>query len=81
MSDVFISHSRLDKDFVGKLREALAANKQGVRVDWEDIPPSQSWWDEIKKGIARANNSVLIMSEHSMASPICQMEIEYAREK
>src|SRR5215207_1494057 len=80
MSDVFISYSRLDKDFVGKLHEALAREQQDVWVDWEDIPPSQSWWEEIKKGISRANNFVLVMSEHSMASPICQLEIEYARQ-
>jgi hypothetical protein len=80
VSDVFISYSRLDKEFVGQLREALAREEQDVWVDWEDIPPSQSWWDEIQKGIARANNFVLVMSEHSMSSPICQLEIEHARQ-
>ena len=80
MSDVFISYSRLDKDFVGQLREALLAQEQEVWIDWESIPPSQAWWDEIRKGIARANNIVVVLSPHSMASPICQMEIEYARQ-
>src|SRR6185436_14342565 len=80
MSDAFISYSRLDKGFVGKLREALANKGQDVWIDWESIPASQLWWQEIRKGIAKANNFVLILSPHSMASPICQMEIEYARE-
>lgn len=80
MSDVFISYSRLDKEFVGKLREALTNNAQDVWIDWEDIPPSQSWWSEIQKGIARANNFVLVMSPNSLSSPICHMEIEYARQ-
>jgi tetratricopeptide (TPR) repeat protein len=80
MSDVFISYSRLDKDFVGQLRDALTQNEQDVWIDWEDIPPSQSWWNEIQKGIAKANNFVLVLSPNSMSSPICQMEIEYARE-
>ena len=79
MSDVFISYSRLDKEFVGKLHESLIAKDQTVWVDWEDIPPSQSWWDEIQKGIARANNIVLILSPYSMGSVVCHMEIEYAR--
>ena len=74
MSDVFISYSRLDKDFVGQLREALLAQEQEVWIDWESIPPSQAWWDEIRKGIARANNIVVVLSPHSMASPICQMK-------
>ncbi|MBZ0279833.1 MAG: tetratricopeptide repeat protein [Anaerolineae bacterium] len=80
MSDVFISYSRVDKEFVGNLREMLLEKEQNVWIDWENIPPSQSWWDEIKKGIARANNVVVVLSPNSMASPICQMEIEYARE-
>lgn len=80
MSDVFISYSRLDKGFVGSLRDALAREKQDIWIDWESIPPSQAWWDEIRKGIARANNFVVVLSPNSMASPICQMEIEYARQ-
>jgi tetratricopeptide (TPR) repeat protein len=80
MSDVFISYSRRDKDFVGQLREALVAKDQDVWVDWEDIPPSQSWWDEIQKGIAKTNNVVLVLSPHSMGSVICHMEMEYARQ-
>lgn len=79
MADVFISYSRLDKDFVGKLREALTTKEQEVWIDWESIPPSQAWWSEIQKGIARANNFVVVLSPNSMASPICHMEIEYAR--
>ena len=80
MSDVFISYSREDREFVGKLRDALAAEDQDVWIDWESIPPSQAWWDEIKKGIARANNFAVILTPNSMASPICHMEIEYARQ-
>jgi len=79
MADVFISYSRLDRDFVGQLRENLLTQKQEVWIDWESIPPSQAWWDEIKKGIRRANNFVVVLSPNSVASPICQMEIEYAR--
>src|SRR6476620_11063456 len=80
MSDAFISYSRLDKEFVGKLREALADKGQDVWIDWESIPASQLWWQEIRKGIAKANNFVLVLSPNSMSSPICQMEIEYARQ-
>src|SRR5579863_6066562 len=80
MTDVFVSYSRLDKEFVAHLREALISQQQDVWIDWESIPPSQAWWDEIQKGIAHANNFVVVLSPHSMASPICQMEIEYARQ-
>lgn len=69
MSDVFISYSRLDKEFVGKMRDALAEREQDVWVDWESIPPSQAWWEEIKKGIAKANNFVVVLSANSIVSP------------
>ncbi len=79
MSDVFISYSRLDGDFVKKLHDAFASEKMNVWIDWEDIPPSQAWWDEIQSGIAKANNVLVVLSPNSMASPICQLEIETAR--
>lgn len=78
MSDVFISYSRLDNRFVGRLREALAEEEQEVWIDWESIPESRAWWEEIKKGIASANNFAVILSPNSMASPICHLEIEHA---
>jgi tetratricopeptide (TPR) repeat protein len=79
MSDVFISYSRLDRDFAVSLHDAFVAQDHDIWIDKEDIPPSQEWWSEIQKGIANANNFVVILSPNSMASPICHMEIEYAR--
>jgi len=79
MSDVFISYSREDKVFVAQLREAFLQKAQEVWIDWESIPASQSWWEEIKRGIATANNFVVVMSPNSLSSPICHLEIEYAR--
>lgn len=79
MSDIFISYSRLDKDFVAQLREAFSQQKQDVWIDWESIAPSRAWWDEIKRGIAICNNFIVIMSPNSMSSPVCHMEIEHAR--
>lgn len=80
MSDVFISYSRLDDSFAGQLREAMVAQQQTVWIDWASIPASQAWWEEIKRGIEGSNNFVVILSPNSMASPMCQMEIEYARQ-
>jgi hypothetical protein len=80
VSDVFVSYSRLDREFVSQLREGLIRQGQDVWIDWEAIPPSQAWWSEIQKGIARANNFIVILSPNSMGSPICHMEIEYARQ-
>ena len=81
MSDVFISYSRLDKEFVDKLHEFFTQQNLDVWIDWEDIPPSQAWWERIKDGIETANNILVVISPNSMASPICQLEIEFARQK
>lgn len=80
MADVFISYSRNDLEFVAQLRDALLSQTQEVWIDWEAIPVSQAWWNEIEKGIANAKNFVIILSPNSMASPICHMELEYARQ-
>src|SRR5690242_6753792 len=80
MSDIFISYSRLDRTFVAQLRDALLTQNQKVWIDWESIPPSQTWWDEIRKGIAQANNFGVVLSPNSMASPVCHMELEYAHQ-
>jgi len=47
-------------------------------VDWEDIPVSANWWEEIKNGIALANNFIIIMSPASMSATMCHIELEHA---
>jgi len=47
-----------------------------VWIGWKLIPALQTWWNEIKKGIVRVNNVVVVLSPLSMASPICHLEIE-----
>ncbi|HRF98748.1 MAG TPA: toll/interleukin-1 receptor domain-containing protein, partial [Aggregatilineales bacterium] len=79
MSDVFISYSRKNSDFARKLIEKIKAIGKDWWVDWEGIPlSSPSWWAEIKAGIENADNFVFIMSPDSMASVVCNMELDYA---
>lgn len=78
MSDVFISYSRKDSDFTKRLHSALADQKRDVWVDWEDIPVTAEWWDEICKGIEAADTFVFITSPDSLSSPVCNMEIAHA---
>ncbi len=83
MSDVFISYSRHNLDFVHKLDAALTA--QG-KVSWFDqkkeplagLPPGSKWWEEIKYGIETADNFLFIISPASISSPYCNAEIAYA---
>jgi hypothetical protein len=78
LSDVFISYSRKDKAFVLRLNDRLQAHGQEAWVDWEDIPPTADWWNEIQAGIDGANTFVFIISPNSVMSEVCYREVEYA---
>ena len=47
MSQLFISYSRKDINFVRKLFGALQAEKREAWVDWKSIPPSAEWMEEV----------------------------------
>ncbi|HLY25229.1 MAG TPA: toll/interleukin-1 receptor domain-containing protein, partial [Aggregatilineales bacterium] len=79
MTDVFLSYSRKDKVFVRRLFEGLKTTGRDAWVDWESIPYSVEWWMEICAGIEQADNFLFIVSQHSLASKICNDELAYAR--
>lgn len=78
MTDVFISYSRKDKDFVQTLHHALAAEGRDIWVDWEDIPLTADWWTEIQRGIEAANTFVFVISPDSATSTVCGQELDHA---
>jgi WD40 repeat protein len=80
MPDLFISYSRKDKEFVKRLQETLAAQGRDVWVDWEDIPPTADWRNEIHQGIANSNAFVYVISPDSVKSEVCGEELVYAVE-
>jgi hypothetical protein len=78
MSDVFISYSRHDREFVRRLHDRLAAEQRDVWVDWEDIPPSARWRPEIERAIEGADTFVCVLSPSSIGSDMCGNESDYA---
>src|SRR5207253_10852124 len=78
MADVFISYSRKDIDFVRHLLEALAARNRKAWVDWNDIPPSADFMEEIYAAIEKANTFVYVLSPDSIASAVCSREVAHA---
>lgn len=78
MSDVFISYSRKDSEFVHKLFEDIKAQDKEVWADFEDIPKTADWWEEIRAGIDAADAFVFVISPDSITSDICRQEIEQA---
>nr|MCU0481633.1 tetratricopeptide repeat protein [Anaerolineae bacterium] len=80
MSDVFISYSRQNIQFAEKLFDALKGRNISAWVDWQDIPRSAGWWDEIKRGIDNASTFLFLMSNASLSSPVCTLELAHAIE-
>ena len=78
MSDVFISYSRRDIDFVRHLFDQLQVRDLETWADWQDIPPTANWLAEIYRGIEGANNFLFVVSPDSVTSEVCILEIEHA---
>jgi WD40 repeat protein len=75
---VFISYSRKDDKFTRKLYEGLEAHKMITWVDWEDIPLTADWMEEIRDAIESSDAFVFVLSPDSVESEICQKELEIA---
>lgn len=78
MPDVFISYSRRDKPFVQRLHQSLLDSQRDAWVDWEDIPATADWWQEIEEGIEKADTFIFIISPDSVRSDICRKELQHA---
>jgi WD40 repeat protein len=78
MADVFVSYSRKDTDFVKVLNQALNRSKFETWIDWQDIPLTADWWEEIKRGIEAADNFIFVISPDSIASKVCHQEVDHA---
>jgi WD40 repeat protein len=78
MTKVFISYSRKDKVFAGKLTEALEKSELETWIDWDDIPPTADWMDQIHNGIEQTDAFLFLLSPDSVASKVCGQEVDHA---
>src|SRR5688500_14414786 len=79
-SDVFISYSRRDTEFVKRLYAGLERHGRTSWVDWEGIPPSAKWMDPLRAAIESSNAFIFVLTPASVASEICAAELEHAAE-
>ncbi len=75
---VFISYSRKDTAFVDQFDAALKARGFEPLIDREDISAFEDWWKRLQALMGRADTVVFVLSPHSVASPQCTKEVEYA---
>jgi len=78
MASLFISYSRRDTEFARKLTEAFKGQGLDFWIDWEGIPPTVDWWNEIQKGIEEADIFLFLISPDSAKSKVCGKEIDHA---
>jgi hypothetical protein len=79
-SDIFISYSRKTSPFVRKIADDLTKRGYEIWVDWEDIPETADWWEEICAGIDAANTFIFVVSPASAESSVCYKEVDYAHQ-
>jgi hypothetical protein len=79
MTDVFISYSRKETEYVRQIYDLWQIRQRKAWVDWRGIDYSTKWWEEICAGIEGADNFVLLVSANALNSKYCQQEIEHAR--
>ncbi len=77
--DVFVSYSRKDAEFGRQLNDALQRQGKTTWFDQESIAAgSADFQQEINQGIEGSNHFLFVISPHSIASPYCVEEVEYA---
>ena len=79
-SDVFVSYSRRDKDWVDtRLAAALEARGKDVWIDLDDIRGGASdWRATVWAGIEASKVVVFVLTPDSLASRVCNEELEHA---
>jgi len=75
---VFISYSRKDMAFAGKLEAALKARGFEVLIDRQEIYAFEDWWKRIEALIGGADTVVFVLSPDAVKSDVAIKEITYA---
>ncbi len=78
MTKVFISYSRRDSAIAHKIVDALKSRELDSWVDWEDIPPTSDWLEQIYAGIEETDAFLFLISPDSINSEFCRREFEHA---
>jgi hypothetical protein len=77
-TDIFISYSRRDQEFVTRLASDLNDHVAGVWFDQSAIQAGENWHEEILQGIHECKAFVLVLSPDAMQSKYVREEVDTA---
>lgn len=77
-NETFLSYARADKEQIKRLFDALLAKGIDLWLDADDIRGATVWMDALLTAIQNCHNFIYAISEHSLQSPYCQMELSHA---
>jgi WD40 repeat protein len=80
MSDVFVSYSRRDSEFVRRMADSIAARGKEVWLDTEGIADGEVFPEAIKRAIESSDAFLFVITPDSVGSAYCDHEVEYARQ-
>jgi hypothetical protein len=75
---IFISYSRKDMAFAGRLETALKARGFEPLIDRAEIYAFEDWWERIESLIGRADTVVFVLSPEAVASEVALKEVAHA---
>ncbi len=80
MADVFVSYSRADSEFVGRLTASIQGSGKDVWVDTEGIADAEVFPEAIKRAIEQSDAFLFVITPASVQSAYCEHEVEHARD-
>jgi WD40 repeat protein len=75
---IFISYSRKDSAFAGRLEAGLRARGFDPLMDRTEIFALEDWWKRIETLIVQADTIVFVLSPDAVTSGTCQREVAFA---
>jgi TIR domain len=76
--DIFLSHSKVDREWVLSLKRALEAYQVTVWFDEQQLRPGDLWVDGLELGLGQSRSVGLVISPDAVASPWVKEEYHRA---
>ncbi|HEY3947360.1 MAG TPA: TIR domain-containing protein [Solirubrobacteraceae bacterium] len=78
MTDVFVSYSRSDSEFVSRLADDLKHRGKDVWVDVDGIRDAEKFPEALRRAIEGSDAFVFVISPDSVGSEFCDQEVAHA---